>query len=357
MEPTLEEQCLPTGEVKAPCPVFGKCQGCLYQNIRYSDELKIKEEWLRGLLPASLEIDDGAFAPVVPSPKPYHYRNRLDLKLKRTIEKGILIGFTPVDRRGILPVEECFIAEENISRFIPELKKQAIERLPAKYRLANLTVRSGDDGRVLWGGIGRGSCALLPKDYFWTQVGALKIFYSLDTFFQANLSILPALVEVIRGLEIWDPAPVFYDLYGGVGFFGLVLAGKVDGVVHIEENSASMQLARYNVRINGVENFKAVEGKVEDKLPGLLARAPAKTKVAMVDPPRAGLSPKACAYLAAARELDHLMYLSCNPESLARDLGVFVDEGWKVRRVRPFDFFPKTKHLETLVLLAGPGNK
>ena len=354
MKEILDEQRLPAQEVEPLCPLFGKCQGCCYQNVSYPDELKAKEQGLRSLLQVSLDIPDERFAPIVASPKPYHYRNRLDLKLKRTREKGILIGFTPVDRRGILPVEECFIADENISGFIPELKRQAIARLPAKYRIANLVVRTGDDGRVLWGGIGRRSCALAPGDYFWTEIADKKIFYSLDTFFQANLSILPKLLNAIRSFDLWDPAPVLYDLYGGVGLFGISLAEKAERVVLIEENPTSLQLAWHNCEANDISNVRTVEGKVEDKLSGLLDGDPESAKVAMVDPPRAGLSRNACAQLAAARGLGHLMYLSCNPESLARDLGIFVEQGWKVVQVIPFDFFPKTKHLETLVLLTGP---
>jgi tRNA/tmRNA/rRNA uracil-C5-methylase (TrmA/RlmC/RlmD family) len=353
MEPILDEQNSPAATAAEPlCPVFGECQGCLYQNIIYTDELKIKEQQLRDLLLASLDISEERFAPIVASPKPYHYRNRLDLKLKRTIEHGILIGFTPVDRRGILPVEECFIADQNISGFIPELKVEAVARLPPKYRLANLVVRTGDDGRVCWGGIGRRSCELAAEDYFWTQIEGKKIFYSLDTFFQANLSILPKLFEEIRSFDLWEAKPVFYDLYGGVGLFGIGLAERCERVIHIEENPSSVKLARYNIDVNRIGNFQIVEGKVEDELPRLLEEDPKKIKVAMIDPPRAGLSPNASKYLAGSKALNFLFYLSCNPESLARDLKGFTQEGWAVEKIIPFDFFPKTKHLETLVLLS-----
>ena len=97
--------------VKPLCPLFGRCQGCAYQDIPYEEELKIKERALKGLLMEALGISEEKFTPIVASPKPYHYRNRIDLKLKRTLEKGVFIGFTPVDRRGILPVDKCFIAE------------------------------------------------------------------------------------------------------------------------------------------------------------------------------------------------------------------------------------------------------
>ena len=353
MEPIPDEQFPRAAKAEPLCPVFGTCQGCLYQDLLYPDELKIKEQRLRGLLKASLNIPDERFLPIVPSPKPYYYRNRLDLKLKRTSQDGILIGFTPADHRGVLPVEACYIAEKSICGFIPELKKQAAARLTAKYRVANLVVRTGDDGRVRWGGIGRRSCALSPQDYFRTTINGRKIFYSLDTFFQANLSILPKLFDVLCTLRVWDPKPAFFDLYGGVGLFSIGLADQVRKAVVIEENRSSLEVARYNIEVNALKNIEIIGGKVEDELPRLVDGRDARGSVAMVDPPRAGLSPRVSEQLAGARGLNHLLYLSCDPESLARDLTVLAGRGWKTEQVIPLDFFPKTKHIETLVVLSG----
>lgn len=305
MIPILQESNSINNKVEALCPVFGKCQGCSYQDIPYEDELRLKEQWLRDLLRGDLDIDDACFSAIVPSPKSYYYRNRLDLKLKRTREQGILIGFTPVDRRGILPVDACHIAQENISGFIPELKKQAIKKLPSKYRIANLVVRTGDDGRILWGGIGRKSCKLLPKDYLWTYIKGKKIFYSLDTFFQANSSILSELFDVIRSFDFWHSKPIFCDLYGGVGLFGIVLAEQAKRVILIEDNPSSCTLARYNMAANGVKNCKVVKGKIEDKLTDLLNKKSERMNVAMVDPPRAGLSRQSGQMLAGQQGLFH----------------------------------------------------
>ncbi len=339
--------------VQPLCPVFGECLGCLYQNIDYANELSIKEGWLKELFKASPDLDlpDDVYRPIVPSPRPYHYRNRLDLKLKRTKEGEVFIGFTPENRRGVLPVDACFIADQHISDFIPEVKTQAIDQLPPKYKIANLVVRTGDDGRVFWGGIGRRSCQLPEEDYLWTEIGERRIFYSLDTFFQANLSILPKLFDVIRSLSVWETKPVLYDLYGGVGLFGISLLDQAEEVILIEENPASLKLACYNAAFNKARHFKILEGRIEDQLPGLLERRAGQANVAMIDPPRAGLSERARDLIGGARSLKNILYLSCNPESLARDLSYFARQGWCIERVVPFDFFPKTKHLEVLVLL------
>ena len=106
-------------KVKPVCSLFNDCRGCSYQDISYEDELRIKEKELKEIINESLEVDQNCFEPIVPSPKPYHYRNRLDLKLLKTKSKEVFIGFTPKNRHGVLPIESCHIAREEISSFIP----------------------------------------------------------------------------------------------------------------------------------------------------------------------------------------------------------------------------------------------
>ena len=337
--------------VQPLCPAFNTCGGCLFQNISYADELQFKEQHLKELLKKSIDFPDEGFHSIVRSPNHYNYRNRLDMKLKRTQDNDILVGFTPIDGKGIIPVDACYIADQAISAFIPEMKKQAIKRLPAKYHNANLTVRIGDDGKIHWGGIGRRSCQLEEKDYFWTSIKNKRIHYSLDTFFQANLSILPKLFDVIEQFPIWDSKPVLYDLYGGVGFFSIGLYDHIRNAILIEESQSSLQLARYNIKINELSNVEVRNGKVEDELSQLLHFKHQPGSVAIVDPPRAGLSDKVRRMLSTAKTIDYIVYLSCNPESLVQDLYEMSNGGWKVDKIIPFDFFPKTKHLETLVLL------
>ncbi|MFT5170091.1 MAG: tRNA/tmRNA/rRNA uracil-C5-methylase (TrmA/RlmC/RlmD family), partial [Candidatus Omnitrophota bacterium] len=291
------------------------------------------------------------FDDVVPSPQPYNYRHRLDLKLKRTKEGVVFIGFTAKKGRGVIPIEDCPIGMQAVSDFIPQLKKEAIEALTPKYRQANLVVRTGDDGRVFWGGIGKRSLRMNESDYLWTEIRERKIYYAMETFFQANLSILPLLFDAIDALNIFNKETTFYDLYGGVGFFGLGLIDSVRDVVHIENAKASVELARYNVKKHALENFQVIEGDVEEELPPILKAVGSGRKIAMIDPPRAGLSDQSRDFITNLSEFEYILYLSCNPEALARDLNDFIKKDWNVERIIPFDFFPKTKHLETLVIM------
>jgi tRNA/tmRNA/rRNA uracil-C5-methylase (TrmA/RlmC/RlmD family) len=335
---------------KPLCSVFGQCGGCLYQDVPYEEELQKKKDLLSALFAREIPELEDFISPVIKSSQEYYYRNRLDLKLVKTKDNRILIGFTPKEGRGILEIDECPIARKEISDKIPEIKKQVQEKLPEKYRRANLTVRTGDSGKVFWGGIGKRSNRLDESDYFWTEISDKKIYYSLETFFQANLSILPKLFGILQSLNCWGKEVCFYDLYGGVGLFGIGLSHLVGKVVLIENCLPATKIAKFNVEQNHLDNFEIFEGDVEQHL-NQLTQKHAGPKVAMIDPPREGLSDQACHFFASFDQFSTLIYLSCNPEALVRDLKVFLTSGWIVNQIIPFDFFPKTRHLETLVIL------
>jgi 23S rRNA (uracil1939-C5)-methyltransferase/tRNA (uracil-5-)-methyltransferase len=346
-------------QVEPLCPVFGSCGGCLYQDIPYEEELRIKEESLRRSLSKIPAISERIFRPIVPSPKEYHYRYRLDIGIYQKRDGEIKMGFRQEVKARTVPVDSCAIAHPRISEFLPTLKEQAQAILPSKYHTANLVVRTGDDGRVRWGGIGRHSLCMREEDYFYTDIGGKRIHYALDTFFQANLSILPHVLEYLRSFHWIDAETTFLDLYAGVGLFGLLLADLAGEVILIEDCEASVRVARYNIAYHQLEEkAKIFAGRVDAYLPPALREARFAKRVAMIDPPRKGLSVEVVQMLcdAACKQsgtegLQALFYLSCSPDSLARDLTLLTQEAWQIDCVIPFDFFPKTQHLETLVLL------
>lgn len=343
--------CAVSTQVKPLCPLFGTCGGCQYQDIPYEEELSRKEGILKELLTAKLGLPEDVFEPITPSPQVYHYRNRLDLTLRKRNNGERQMGFMLPATQRLQEVTVCSIARQEINDFLKTLKEEAVRKLPEDYKTANLVVRVGDAGKVAWGGIGRRSLRMKEEDYFWTVVKGRKIFYSLDTFFQANLSILERIVAKIEGLIEWREDTVFLDLYSGVGLFGIALADRAHEVLMIEEVRDSVTLAEFNVKHHGLSHVRMLVGKVECHLPEALKALGAKPCVALIDPPRGGLAASAIETLGAAQSLESLFYLSCSPESLARDLKHLAQVGWKVRKVLPFDFFPRTRHLETLVWL------
>ncbi len=333
--------------VEPRCPVFKACGGCAYQDRSYPDELALKEREVTALLTERAGLRPDAFDSIVASPSDYGYRHRLDLTFKRT-KNGPVMGFSTQDRFHVLEIGSCPIAREEVSSFIPRLRREAEAKIPPEYRTASLVVKTGDDGRVRWGGIGRRSLELEPEDYLWTEILGRRVHYSLDTFFQSNLGILPLVFGRLDALVDWDSVHLLGDLYGGVGLFSVVLAPRVRRVVLVESYGPSVRVARHNFEASGIWNGEIREGRVEDRVAELDLLTEGK-KVYIVDPPRAGLG-LALEALARSRA-DVLLYLSCNPESLAEDLRALLDAGWRAERVIPFDFFPRTRHVETLVKL------
>jgi len=338
-------------ERKPLCSLFGTCGGCQYQDISYEEELSRKEAILRELLIKELGLPQEVFEPITPSPESYYYRNRLDLTLRKRNNGERQMGFMLPGTQRLQEVTHCSIARKEINDFLTVLKEEAVRKLPEDYKVANLVVRVGDEGKVFWGGIGRRSLRMKEENYFSATVRGRKIFYSLDTFFQANLSILEKIVSRIEGLIEWQKDTVFLDLYSGVGLFGIALADRAKEVVMIEEVGDSVTLAKFNVSHHRLDNVRMLVGKVETHLPEVLKELDGKSCIALIDPPRGGLAGSAIETLGQAKDLRSLFYLSCSPESLARDLKHLAKVGWIVRKIMPFDFFPRTRHLETLVWL------
>jgi tRNA/tmRNA/rRNA uracil-C5-methylase (TrmA/RlmC/RlmD family) len=347
----IKEAVQESDRIQPLCSVFGQCGGCQYQDISYQRELALKQAYLQELFCSQGMMRADHLMPIVASPAEYYYRSRLDMKFLKIRDGRTFMGFSPLNGKWMIEVGACPISMPEISNFLPQLKQEAIERIPAKYRNANLVVKTSDDGRVAWGGIGRRSLKLEEKDFLWTQVDGRKIFYALDTFFQANLAILPLLMKEIKDLNILDLKTILYDLYGGVGLFGICFADQVGKIILIEDNIHSVKMAQYNKNHHGFTNFEIVAGKVEDIYPDFLLQSLAGPQVALIDPPRQGLALSVAQAMAAAKNIDHLLYLSCHPESLMRDLKIFIQADWEICKVIPFDFFPKTQHIETLVLL------
>lgn len=335
------------------CPYFGRCGGCAHQNLSYEEELRLKEENLSKLFQEKLDLSDDIFSSIVSSPESYGYRSRLDLSLRR-MRGAIEIGFNEEGTRRFVPIDSCAIARWEINNFLAPLRRLASEKLPNNYRSANLVIKTGEDGRVRWGGIGRGSLRVPEADYFWTEIEGRRIFYSLDTFFQANLGILPSLIKKLRALLGLTPDTYLLDLYAGVGLFWVIFAPEAKGVWAVEESGSALGVAEFNRRYHQLHQVVLKEQRTENCLEEIIQELDGKPQAAIIDPPRKGLSLLALEKLTKAKSLNPLIYISCHPPSLVRDLAGFLKSGWQVDSVVPFDFFPRTRHLEVVVRLRPP---
>lgn len=191
--------------------------------------------------------------------------------------------------------------------------------------------------------VGRGR-VIAGQDFVHDQVLTHVFRISAGSFFQVNPVQTPALVE--RAMEALRPRPrdVALDGYSGVGLFSLFLADRVDRVIAIESQPSAVADARESARLNGVDNVMAYEGVLERVL-GAMRRQRERIDIALVDPPRSGCLPRALNELTAIGPRT-LVYVSCDPSTLARDLRLICDSGYRLTSVQPVDMFPYTSHIE-----------
>ncbi len=300
--------------VEPRCGYFGACGGCQYQHLAYEEQLRLKHRQLRDLLARLGGLDPAVVAPVVPCPRPYGYRNRLMVRSQWSKpEQRRVLGFLRSGSRLVVDIEECAIAEPELNARLREVRAQPRPRSGVK-----VVLRLPPAG---WE---------LPP----------------DSFFQNNFHLLPALVATLRERLAAAGTRHLVDVFCGVGFFALELADRVESFAGVELDRRAIAAARRNAAARGVRHGEFVEGPAEELLPALLERfVPDRTTV-IVDPPRVGCAPPVRAALRAARPAQ-VLYVSCHPATLARDLRELVgDGGYRLERVVPLDMFPQTQHLE-----------
>ncbi len=325
------------------CVYFGTCGGCSFQDLDYEIQLELKRRKVEEALSPFQSEDNFEVNPVIPSPKPYHYRHMIALSVMKK-HGALRLGFIESDRWTFLPIDACPIADERISDFLPEALKK-LEALPVKrrFRTSQVVLRVGSEGEVvtsLRGDRGRTlECAVSGKTFS----------YSVSSFFQHNFSILESFLKTIRTFLNPNGSDVLFDLYSGVGLLGISLADTYERVIGIEEGYEAVQHAKRNAERNGVGNIKFWEGKVEVLLPELVAKTKNSKLHVIVDPPRAGLKPEVLECLNRL-PIEELLYISCHLDALKRDLEVLCQK-FQIVQVQPMDFFPQTQHIETLVLL------
>lgn len=371
--------------VNPPCALFGSCGGCQWQHISCQQQLAEKRAiftdtlW-RGARVASDRIED-----VLPSPAEYGYRNRIQLKLH---EQGgsRLIGFY---RQGTHLVEDaiggCPIALPVVNAAFAQLR-QLLGSFPAPGMIPRITIDAAGQGVVAVISInGRDSSAALrffqdrqtdlaPLTGLYLQLerqaGLLRVWgdellaYSLADdsretgtclltyrpggFSQVNSAQNEALLRLVRRFAALRGAEQLLDLYCGNGNFSLPLAGSAAGVTGIEEYAESIAAARDNAAANDIRNAEFI---CADAAAGVrqLAAGGRKFNVVILDPPRSGAADVVSQI--SLLNADTIIYISCDPSTLARDCGVLAGSGYEVKVSVPVDMFPQTYHLESVTLL------
>jgi 23S rRNA (uracil1939-C5)-methyltransferase len=340
-----------------PCPHFGpgKCGGCQWQHIAYPAQLELKAAVVGGQLARIGRLPDVPVKQPIPSASSWRYRNHVQFSVS---DDGRL-GFVATNGRRVETIEVCYLLHPILEELFVALDLELPE-------LARLSLRAGvntgdlmmifetqDDMPPALESDLPVSCVLLLSDgtpvnlignnYVTEVVAGRRFRISATSFFQVNTAAAEELVRVVG--EYLAPAgdETLLDAYCGVGTFALSLADKVGHVIGIEENVGAVADARLNAA--ELANVVLIEGSVEAILPKLDRRI----DLAVLDPPRQGCKPEA---LRALVELAprRIVYVSCDPATLARDARRLTGGGYQLVEVQPVDMFPQTYHIESVAL-------
>ena len=310
----------PSPDRVAPaCPHFGRCGGCQYQHLRYETQLRVKQKQVADLMQRIGGFDPSVVQPVIGCPRPYGYRNRIMVRSQwNKPERRMNVGFLRWDCGLVEDVVECKIAEPALNEELQKVRAHPPPKSGLKVVLR-----------------------LPPPD--WTVPA--------DSFFQNNFHLLPELVRVVREALQRGGVRHLVDLYCGVGFFGIELAGTVESFVGVEYDRRAIRAAQENAARRGIRNGEFLAGRAEELLPQVLQRFAPDTVAVLVDPPRKGLTPRAVEGLRAAAPAA-VVYVSCHPATLARDLrALCAEQRFTLERVTPLDMFPQTQHVECVAEL------
>jgi len=382
-------------EKQSFCPHFGDCGGCIYQNVDYSDQLKIKEDIVKKLLEKE-GIRDYEFLRIVKSPKEHGYRNKMEYTFGKDKEGNEVLG---LHRKGrfyeVVMTDKCNIVDDDFLKALNLTFDYAIKKgLPFydkkthKGFLRHLVVRKASKaGEILlnivtttqlehdfkelieiyknvdfesrlvgvlhtqndsWSDavVCEKLNVLYGKDYLIEELLGLKFKISAFSFFQTNSYGAEKLYETVREFAGDVSDKIVFDLYSGTGTIGIIMAPMAKKVIGIELVEEAVMSARENAELNGLKNCTFIAGDVSKKLKEIKEMP----DVVIVDPPRSGINPKALEDIIKFNP-QKVVYVSCNPESLARDLKIFSEGGYKVDKVKCVDMFPYTYHVETVVLI------
>lgn len=346
--------------VKPPCPYFGGCGGCDFQQLNYPAQLDAKVSIIRDCLRRIGKIEFPGEIKITPSPAEWNYRTRAQWKR----ENG-KIGYYERNSHRVRDVAECPILVEPLQKVLQELRgKQIRDFLEAQavaadeeislrfektsdapefdenFYAANKTAAEKSRDAV--------SSEKTKSTEISLTVSNFRYFFSADTFFQVNHRALPAFIKASIGGFSGNNA---LDLYCGVGLFTLPLAEQFKTVTGIEGNRASIEFARKNADSGNLKNARFEVSAVGEWLKKNEMNLRGAVDFVLLDPPRGGAEKEAVEALISLNP-EQIAYVSCNPATLARDLRVLLNGGYKIEKIEAFDFFPQTHHVETIAHLS-----
>jgi 23S rRNA (uracil1939-C5)-methyltransferase len=387
--------------IQPKCKHFGLegdlCGGCSMQFFSYGDQLKIKEQHVKDSITRIGGFDEHVVKPIIGCEPPWFYRNKMEFSFSRFKDGKLNLGLH-IKRRhhDLVPLTECFLMNEDVALFVQETRNFFQEKeLGGQINgLKSLVVREGKhtgeiminllvenlvdddlknafrdfvlDKRPFKGRLRslfytlifntKGSPKKTVEELVWgenvikEQLSVngvtLKFDISPQAFFQPNTFQAEKLFSLALEAAALTGKEVVFDLYCGAGTIALAMASKAKAVYGIELNSSAVINATQNALTNGIKNAIFYEGDVFKKMPDINE----KPHVIVVDPPRNGLQEGLTDRIAEFGP-ERVVYVSCNPTTLARDLALFKKTGYSLLYVQPVDMFPHTYHIENVALL------
>jgi 23S rRNA (uracil1939-C5)-methyltransferase len=365
--------------------------GAPWQVLPYERQIAVKQEQVRDALTRIGRLEGFALDEIVPAVEPWRYRNKLEYSFGTGVDGTLLCGFhAPGSWHEIVPVGDCLLASERSNRARDQVLDwcrsqglRAMDRRTHSGLLRNLVVREGRRTGALQVRIVTGpgeldtsslAAAVECEGLMWTrtdamaesthggdtaliagapaleeEIGGLRIAISPLAFFQTNTEMAERLYAVaaeLADLKGWERV---FDLYCGIGTVGLTVAARAGEVWGLEIVEEAVADAIANARRNEIDNARFFAGDVRLALRELVDEA-SRPDVCMVDPPRAGLSQKVVRRIVEAAPR-RIVYVSCNPTTLAPNAAQLVEAGYVLRRVAPVDMFPQTPHIECVAVL------
>jgi 23S rRNA (uracil1939-C5)-methyltransferase len=372
--------------VQPRCDVFGVCGGCQWQHI----ESSAQQLWKSRIVEESLHrlggLKDVVVEPILRAngesqETNWRYRNRVQWELQQGPE-GLKLGYVQAQSHALVAFSDCQIISESMNDLYhylqATLKSALFQRQPklgeALRRIEAMENSKGDCLIILYGFwhpalptlasqlIGERdnvqgvafidqnrrapkTRTLAGKGFLEQTLGDFRFQVSAGSFFQTNTA---AARVMLAEVQQWLPAGTksLLDLYAGGAVFAIGLHEKAEDIVAVESNTSAIHDAQSNLRLNNVKNVTLLKAPVDEAL----KNEKRTFEAAILDPPRAGSSTQTIAWL-AEHITDRILYISCNPATLARDLKQFASSGWQIERVQPIELFPQTYHIESMVQL------
>lgn len=332
---SIEEILAPSPvRIEPPCPYFGRCGGCDFQQLTYEAQLAAKAEIIRDCLHRIARIENLPDIVVTPSPDEWRYRMRATWQIDQEQRE---IGYYERGSRRVCDVADCAVLRPELETKLEAVRATEWHQFPP--HLKHLDVVAGEHGVSF----------SPPFAEFQTSEVTLTIRdeiyqYNAEAFFQINPSLLGSLIEFALA-DVSGASAL--DLYSGAGLFTLPLARHFESVLAVEANPAAARFARRNLQQAGLRNVRVITATVTD---WFRSAAADPVDFILLDPPRAGAE---SAVIKGIMDLQppRISYVSCDPATLARDLRKLISGGYNIQSILGFDLFPQTHHVETVVRL------